>query len=293
MQGCASTATVERSYEPITGWQGDADYFRFIECDTLDPDRVIEVLQGKAVGVIFRGVMDRDASVELVRRFWESPIRKRREGEVCESVGTYVGAFHYHKPTKQYLDESAEVAADLATMLDIPGEPSGWFRKTLGDRLAQDGITFRLAAKDGRPGCPLLIRHWGAPGAYALQPHEDVSQCKWPEQADFEIQQTVDRTVCAVNMCLENKEQGRLVIWNIIPDEKSKKQLGLELSGSPYPPQVLDGFDAIRLEVRSGDIYVFNGAHIHGVDASPTESRRTTLAWNMGMCDDKNLVSWT
>jgi hypothetical protein len=277
----------------MTGWQGDADYFRFVECDTLDPDQIIEVLRGKVVGVIFRGVMDHNASQELVRRFWESPIRKRREGEVCESIGSYVGAFHYHKPTQRYLDESAEVADALAAMLDIQGEPSSWFRKTLSDRLEQEGITFRLAAKDGRPGCPLLIRHWGAPGEYALQPHEDVSQCRWPEQVEFEIQRTVDRPVCAVNMCLENKEQGRLVIWNIIPDEASKQRLGLELSGSPYPTEVLTGFEVIRLDVRPGDIYVFNGAHIHGVDASPAGSRRTTLAWNMGMCDDKTLVSWT
>jgi hypothetical protein len=293
MQDTAATAAAERSYEPLTGWRGDAEYFRFVERDTLDPDLVVEVLRGKMVGVIFRDVIDHDTSKELVRRFWESPVRKRREGEVCESVGSYVGAFHYHKPTQRYLDESAEVADSLAAMLDIPGEPSRWFREVLSARLEREGITFRLSAKEGRPGCPLLIRHWGAPGEYALQPHDDVSQCRWPEQVDFEIQRTVDRTVCAVNMCLENREQGRLVLWNIIPDDASKTRLGLYYSGSPYPTGVLAGIESIRLDVRQGDIYVFNGAHVHGVEASPKESRRTTLAWNMGMCDDKTLVSWT
>jgi hypothetical protein len=289
-----ATAAVERSRERVTGWQGDASYFRFVERDRLDPDLVVEVLRGKVVGAIFRGVIDRNASRELVRRFWESPIRKKREGEVCESVGSYVGAFHYHKPTRQYLDESAAVADDLAKMLDIPGEPSRWFRDVVGERLQREGITFRLSAKDGHSGCPLLIRHWGAPGEYALQPHDDVSQCRWPEQADFEIQRTVDRPVCAVNMCLENREEGgRLVLWNVIPDDASKARLGLYLSGSPYPTAVLAGIEAIRLEVSQGDIYVFNGAHVHGVEASPAGARRTTLAWNMGMCDEKTLVSWT
>ena len=277
----------------LTGWHGAPRYFRFVELDEIDPDAVMDVLRGRVLGVVFRSVIDPAAAAELVRRFWASPARKRRGGEVCESLGYYVGAYHYHKPTSTYLDESAEIAPYLESLLAVPGEPTREFRARLGARLAAEGVTLRLSAKDGRPGCPVLIRHWNATGEFALQPHEDVSQLREPRQADFEIQRAPDYTVTAVNMCLENGAGGRLVVWNLIPDEDSKRRLGLHLSGSPYPVEALEGVDAVWLEVRTGDIYVFNGSHVHGVEASADGGNRTTMAWNMGFCDDETVVTWT
>ena len=291
------TLTSEATTHPLhrlTGWQGGADYFRFLELDRFDPGPVVDVLRGKIAGVVYRGVIEPESAAELVRRFWDSPARKRRGGEVCESLGYYVGAYHYHKPTRRYLDESAEIAGYLSEVLDVPSAPSRWFRERLAARLAEEGVAFRVSEKDGRPGCEALIRHWNATGEYALQPHEDASQCRWPEQADFEIQGAVRNVVAAVNMCLENGERGgRLVFWNMVPDEQSKRRLGLELSGSPYPTEVLDGVESIWLEVGTGDIYVFNGGHVHGVEASADDGKRTTLAWNMGFCDDRTVVTWT
>jgi hypothetical protein len=277
----------------VTGWHGDQAYFTFAERTELDLDPVADVLHGRLLGVIYHDVIDPSAASEMVRRFWDSPARKRRGGEVCESLGYYVGAYHYHKPTATYLDESAEVAPYLDQILDVRGEPTRWFRDRLTQRLAAEGVEFRLARDDGRPGCPVLIRHWNAAGAFALQPHEDASQCRVPEQAGFEVQRTLRHTVAAVNMCLENGELGRLVIWNVIPDDESKSRLGLYYAGSPYPPEVVDGIDAIWLPIRPGDIYVFNGEHVHGVEASEPGAKRTTMAWNMGFCDERTVVSWT
>jgi hypothetical protein len=283
-----------RELGALTGWSGDENYFRIIESDHVDADLVLDVLRGKHLGVIFRDVIDRDAGTELVRRFWASPMRKRRGGEVCESLGYYVGAYHYHKPTTRYLDESAEVAGYLDEVLDVPNEPIRTFRAALNERLAREDARLRLSALAGRPGCPVLIRHWNATGPFALQPHEDISQLSWPEQADFEIQRTTEHTVAAVNMCLENGASGgRLVLWNVIPDVTSRRRFGLELAGSPYPVEVTEGHDSIWLEVRTGDIYVFNGGHVHGVESSPDGEQRTTMAWNMGFCDERNVVIWT
>jgi hypothetical protein len=286
------TAT-DSDLSTLTGWRGAADYFRFIEASHFHADPVLEVLYGRQLGVIFRNVIDSDAAVELVRRFWDSPACKRRSGEVCESVGYHVGAYHYHKPTETYLDESAESAAYLDTVLDVADEPSRWFRHKLGARLARDGVQLRVSASNGRSGCPVLIRHWNATGAFALQPHEDASQLREPQQAGFEIQRTTDYTVAAVNMCLENGSGGRLVIWNVIPDDTSKQRLGLYYSGSPYPLEVVEGIESIWLEIRPRDIYVFNGSHVHGVEASADGGKRTTMAWNMGFCNDATVVSWT
>ncbi len=277
----------------LTGWSGDARYFQFAEYGALDMEPVLDVLHGRRLGVVFRGVVDRAAAQELVRRFWASPLRVRRCGEVCESQGYNLGAYHYHKPTMQYLRESAEIAAGMEALLDLPGEPSALFRRLLSERLAADGVTFRPAAKDGLSACPIVMRHWNASGEYALQPHEDASQCREPKQADFEVQQVLRYTVAAVNICLENiGDTGRLVMWNIVPDDVSKSRLGLYYAGSPYPPAVLDATEFIRLQVGAGDIYVFNGEHVHAVEASPPTANRTTMAWNMGFCADHTVVTW-
>lgn len=277
----------------LTGRSGDSDFFRFLEYDHLDLDPVVDILHGRRLGVIYRNVIDREAALELVRRFWESPIRVNRGGEVCESEGYNLGAYHYHKPTMQYLQESVEIEEDIRKLLDIPHEPATWFRNALAERLAADGVEFRPARKDGMSACPIVMRHWNKSGDFSLQPHEDASQCREPKQADFEVQQTLKYTVAAVNMCLENiGDQGRLVMWNIAPDDESKSRLGLYYAGSPYPVEVLDGIDSLWLDVRPGDIYVFNGEFVHAVEASPAEAKRTTVAWNMGFCDDRTVVTW-
>jgi hypothetical protein len=285
-----STAPLER----LTGWQGDPGYFRFEERTSLtDLSPVLQVLRGKLLGVVYRGVIDPAAAREIVRRFWESPARKRRGGEVCESLGYYVGAYHYHKPTQQYIDESAAVAAHLGELLDMPDEPMRVFRGLLGERLAAEGVEFRPARSGGGSACPVLIRHWNADGEFALQPHEDASQCRWPEQAGFEVQAALGYTIAAVNMCLENGDGGRLVIWNMVPSDESKSRIGMYYAGSPYPAGVLEGIEELRLRVEPGDIYVFNGEHVHGVEASAPGAKRTTMAWNMGMCDEGTVVTWT
>jgi len=33
----------------------DQQFFRFDECDEFDPERVLDVLRGRQLGVIFRG----------------------------------------------------------------------------------------------------------------------------------------------------------------------------------------------------------------------------------------------
>jgi hypothetical protein len=193
----------------------------------------------------------------------------------------------------QYLRESAEIAPSMAALLDLPGEPSALFLSQLSERLAAEGATIRPAAADGLSACPIIMRHWDASGAFALQPHEDASQCREPKQAGFEVQQVLRHTVAAVNICLENiGDSGSLVMWNIVPDDQSKTRLGLYYAGSPYPPAVLDGIESVRLRVGAGDIYAFNGEHVHAVATSPATAKRTTMAWNMGFCAGDTVVMW-
>jgi hypothetical protein len=281
-------AASETTHSRLTGWQGDRDYFRFLEYDSFDPEPVVDVLRGKVAGVIFRGVVAGGTRRELIGRFWHSPARKPWEG-----IGYSLGSFHYYKSTKTYLDESEDVAEAVDAVLNVPDEPSRWFRERLRHRLAEDGIAFRLAEKDGRRAGEAFMVHWNATDRYALKPHEDMSECREPGQADFEIQGTTNYAPCAVNICLENGDGGRLIYWNIIPDDASKTRLGVYYSGSSYPTETLIGIEAIWLKVQPGDIYVFNGSHVHGIEATTQTGKRTTSLFRLGFVDDQTVVTWT
>jgi hypothetical protein len=274
---------------PLRGWQGDADYFRFRELTRFEPEHVVDVLHGKVAGVVFRGMVSSRTCVELCERFWNSMARKERPSE---ELNYYLGAYHYHKTTEQYLDESADVADELASVLDVSGNPIEVFRRGLARALAP--VTVRPASHGGRQACAALLRTWRGRGEFALKPHEDLSQCSEPRQADFEVQRVRDHHVCALNICLENGTGGRLRYWNVQPDETTKRDNDLHYSGWPYPVELLAEYDSISLDVGPGDVYVFNGAHVHAVEPNTDpESRRTTLSGLFGFTDDQTVVFWT
>jgi hypothetical protein len=271
----------------LTGRQASRDFFRFTERTELDYGLVLDVLHGRRFGVIFRDVIPAAARDELTRRFWASPSRRHREGEPSH----YVGSYHWNKPIGDYLDETAAVVDDVRTVIDGPNSPWHSFRRGVDAELAKEDASLRVAQMGGRTACPALIRAWDKEGDFSLDPHEDAAQCKDPRQAGFEIQRVLDHDICAVNMCVEHTEGGRLVVWNIQPDDASRRALDIELTGLPYPADSLADFDEIRLDVRQGDVYCFNGAFVHAVDAN--RGNRTTVSFIMGFTDDHTVVSWT
>ncbi|MFI6067033.1 hypothetical protein ACIA47_17510 [Micromonospora sp. NPDC051227] len=273
----------------MTGWQGPSDYFRFVEREAFDPSVVEDVLRGRRLGVVFRDVVPAEALNRLVERFWASPLNKRREH--VEAPGNYLGTYHFHKTTEQYLADSAEVAPEMHATLDFPGSPWRWFQDDLRSYFARQGVRFRLAEKDGRVACPATIRSWDAVGDFALLPHEDYAQCREPGQADFEIQQVLQYRPCGVNFCLENGDGGRLVVWNIQPDDETRTRHGSYYAGAPYPPATMVDIQSVRLDLSPGDLYVFNAAHVHAVERN--RGNRTTLSCLMGLVDDANVVVWT
>ncbi|WP_413802476.1 hypothetical protein [Streptomyces iranensis] len=283
--------TTTHSHETVTGWSGGVDYFPFREYSRLEPSAVVEILRGESVGAVFRGAVSKDTCAVLAERFWTSPYRVPREGG---ALGHYIGAYHYHKTIDGYLDDSAASAPALVSVLGGTDDPLRMFYDGLARELAPQGVTVRLAEHNGRQACRGVIRSWHASGQYTLEPHEDMSQCTDPRQAGFEIQGVVRHRPVALNICLENGPGGRLAIWNIQPDDASKRRLGAHLAGAPYPATALDGLQMQWVDVRPGDIYVFNGASVHAVEPNvDSQARRTTLSGIFGFIDDSTVVSWT
>jgi hypothetical protein len=64
--------------------------------------------------------------------------------------------------------------------------------------------------------------------------------------------------------------------------------------GSPCPLEHLDGIETMSFDVHPGDVYLFNGSHVHAVEPGTDPSvRNITLSGLLGFVDDRTVVSWT
>jgi hypothetical protein len=115
-----------------------------------------------------------------------------------------------------------------------------------------------------------------------------------PRQSDFEIQQVSAFEIASVNICISDAAPGQLKVWNIKPDQQTKDRLGISYEGIPYPRYMLETFQQISLPIRTGDLYVFNTAHVHAVGAiTESDTCRVTIAALLGFIDQTTVVSWT
>ncbi|MCK9930309.1 hypothetical protein MXD62_24620 [Frankia sp. Mgl5] len=57
---------------------------------------------------------------------------------------------------------------------------------------------------------------------------------------------------------------------------------------------MVDGHEANLIKINAGDVYVFNGAHVHAVEPNTDDTQsRTTLGAMMGFIDDHTVVTWS
>jgi hypothetical protein len=272
----------------LTGWQGPASYFRFLECTSFDPAEAERVLRGERAGVVFRSAYPAQAVARALELFASHPAAARRDDDAS---GCYLGAYHYHKPTEQYLAQAAALRSALEEALWFDSSPWRSFREHLQAYFAGRGVEMRCAEQNGRRACLGVIRSWDRQGDFALVPHEDAAQCRHPAQAGFEIQRVLRHQVCAANLCLGNEGGGELIYWNLKPDDQARRAHRTYLTGGPYPASALRPAASIRLDVRPGDLYLFNGGHVHAVNRS--RGLRATASTLLGFCDEHTLITWT
>lgn len=275
----------------VTGITRPSGYFRIVEREAFDPAEVVKVLRGEMAGVIFRGAIG-PATCELARRnFWASPMLRRR-GDAVPAY--YLGTYHYQKELELYLSEAEAMRPALAAVFDGGENPYARIRDGVASALRAQGVSLRLAEHGGRRAGEFVMRSWSASGSYALAAHDDGAQLTARKQAGFEIQRVAANAVMAVNLCLENGAGGELVYWNIEPDLATRRALGLEETGHPYPAELLEPFPKIELPIRTGDAYFFNGKLVHAVRSQARAGEfRSTLSLLMGFKDPATVVTWT
>jgi hypothetical protein len=275
----------------VTGKQWPGEYFRILEREAFDGREVVRVMRGEVAGVIFRGAIEPEACERVKQNFWNSPMLRQR-GDAVPAY--YLGTYHYQKELDLYLNEAA---ATRAALEEVFAGTRNFYREIMGGvgaALRAEGAALRVAEHQGRPAGEFVMRSWSAAGSFALAAHDDGAQLTARKQAGFEIQQVVVNPLAAVNLCLENGEGGELVYWNLEPDPATRKALGVEETGHPYPAELLEGFARIDLPVRTGDAYFFNGKLVHAVRAQSRPGEfRSTISLLMGFKDPRTAIYWT
>lgn len=272
----------------VTGWSGPGDFFRFPVESAVDPLAVQRVLRGEQLGVLFRCEETASFLQDTSLRFWRS---ERKFERSSEAPSYYLGAYHYRKAPEEYVREASALSEHVDSVIGPLEHPWRRFLDTLDRSLKAAGAEVRLARYRGMDSAAAALRAWTDQGAYALPVHEDLAQCMDPLQQDFEISNVVNYQLCAINHCIENEGGGELDIWNIRPDDASRRLFGTERIGGPYPMSALASVEHITIEVRPGDIYVFNAAHLHAVRASA--GRRMTIYSLMGFGNEHTVLRWT
>lgn len=279
--------------QKITGDTLSANAFKIVETDHIHIQNLLDVFEGKIAGCLFRGVIRPEECDVIVNNFWKSPhLRQRSDGV----PGDFVGTYHYKKALQDYLNESDYFNSVLPSIFSNTENIFQQILDMMQIQLNATHHTVRPAKHGTQEACHFFMRSW--PGQmqaeYALAPHDDGAQCTDKKQIGFEIQTTVHTPIVAANFCIENVGGGNLHYWNIQPDLATKKAMGIEETGYPYPPELLHEFEMIDLAVSAGDIYFFNGKNIHAVSSPKTQkSHRTTISCLMGKNQNQDIIYWT
>lgn len=275
----------------VSGTSLAADAFRVHETiGTVDLSTVFEVLNGNLAAYLVRGFVPLDVCRRVETNFWASTERVPRYGEGEDGVEAYlIGASHYGKPTRTYLNEVLACKAAVESLYTGTINPVAAFRNILAS-----SITVRAAGRDDLSAGDCKAIYWNNVGPFLLEPHDDLAQVKDPIQADFEIQQ-VDR-VMAVNIYAAVPERsGQLRVWNVEPDDETRAELGLTNVGFPYPAELLAEYPSLTIAVETGDLCIANGNLVHAVlrGNSATPRNRLLLTCFMGRNLNNDLIWWT
>lgn len=266
------------------------DFFRLEERVGFDPDFATSVLRGELACVVFRGHCPADECRSWLSEFVDHPLTRARTGD---AIGRYLGTYHWGKRQDEYLEECRTMGPAVDEFLEAIGPENSWrrFERSLGDHLEAESVMLRPANWAGVKSATPLIRAWYGQGSFSLIPHEDMAQCSDPAQSGFEIQDTLAHSVCSVNMCIGNEGGGQLILWDRIPSDNDRRALGTEFTGGPYPTGFVAGVSRIELDVREGDLYIFNGSLVHAV--ASTVGQRATVSCLIGFRSQEEVVMWT
>jgi hypothetical protein len=257
----------------------------------IDAASLMGLLHGSSLCIVVRGFVSAKDSARCSLAFDRTVCRQRVDGVPAWQLG----ASHYGVSTEAYFDAVEATDKELRTAYALARVDLA-AHLTVQLQLALDpGLALRPAVWNGRRAAALRAAAWAKRGdVFSLAPHDDAQQLRLPEQADFEIQ-AVMGPVAANLYTRVPAVGGQLRIWNLRPVPLCKRDLGIERTGYPYDPALLDGIAFIDVQPRAGDLVLLNGSFLHAVVGWGGKPGQR-IVWNgfLGLTRDaSSVLHWT
>ena len=245
---------------------------------------------------IIRDYFNKEECLSLKNEFFKIIKQTNGGNRSNDFVPVYqVGSTQFKKSTLDYFDEcknTKQMIDELIESVSADVKEDFLLEKSLKYEFGKMNISFSPSSYNSAYVNQFTIRQWTNCNdiGFALLPHEDLSQLNMAKLDDYEIGNV--NKVIACNLCLSNSKGGELLIWNIDPDIKIKKELGVEDSGYPYPIELLNDIEHTSITINTGDLYFINANLIHAVKEIQG-NERISLGRFMGFCSEEKIVYWT
>ncbi len=251
---------------------------------------------GEAVGMISRDRLDvalvkailpaHDCAV-ITKNFQRLDLRRRRGDNV---PGFIIGATHYGRTPQQYFDECSADASGIERVFEGTVDPMRFAHRKVEEHTQ---CKVRASNFRGKKAIHARAVEWlpdtAMKNEFLLQPHEDISQVDCDRNAGWEIRNI--RTVVALNFYASVKTgEGRLRVYDYVPDRDVSEALGLVGTGYPYPLELLWDKSYVELVVEAGDLAVIRGNNVHAVTS--TSMSRIVINGFLTKLENE-LVFWT
>ncbi|WP_322865844.1 hypothetical protein U5922_006345 [Aquicoccus sp. G2-2] len=238
----------------------DAAPFGYIELTgAFDIDLIARFIEDGGIGgnrmIVLRGLHSEATCARLSARFNEivaSHGSNRGEDGVVRNQ--QIGATQFKRNGEAYVRETVRHLShviDLYSVLPAQDVAGLFLDDALERAFLKRGKLYRPARHLGGQSNFATTRKWLDNGKMALHPHEDTAQIAQAAEDGFEVG-TGGHTIAA-NICLSDDAEGsETVLWNHRPDPKTRRAMGLEKTGYPYPIAYAEQFDKISVTIRRG-----------------------------------------
>lgn len=205
-----------------------------------------------------------------------------------------IGATQFQKTASEYFEECAVSKPNVEKLLsgiDDPKVVAGFMLEAdFKKYFSRKNIRFGPSTYEGEKVNLFTARLWNNPVELSLQAHDDLAQLSVAQRDNYDIGKV--EIVIASNLCVYNQCNSKLLLWNIAPDEQTKKQLDLDCTGYPYPQSCLEGIDYLTVKTNPGDLYFINANHVHAV-SKEKRNERITLGRFIGQVSPDRVEYWT
>ncbi|MEM7342227.1 MAG: hypothetical protein AAF467_26540 [Actinomycetota bacterium] len=262
---------------------------KVLDAAEMRSEDVAAVYRGDADALVLRGQIADSVLRDVAERFWSQPPRRRPP----PAAGYEVGTHHFNKTLSCYFDEVGRTAADLAATCGFGADPFDLIRRKLERCLSEAGLRFRIARHAGREAAPIILRSWESElgdNRFDLGPHDDAAQLNDSKQRGFEIQDVDPGTLVAVNICVDRRFGGDLVVWTVRGNADVRRLAGSREYAYPYPVDWLDTRPSVRIKMQVGDVVLLRGELVHAVTKSP---KRVVASFFTGKISPDTVVYWS